>query len=236
MSGAGALGLRDRGVLYPDNKKEQSVGDTLTTVRSLLDSGIIKILIQGGPVMIPLMIASVISLGIILERFHFWRRLRHEEVDTDILDLVAEGDIVQALKIAYRSRHPVSQVLHAGLENRHYAPGMAMEAEAQTALQHAKSYLSVLDTIITLAPLLGLLGTITGMISAFGIVSTAGLGQPNAITGGIAEALIATATGLFIAITTLLPYNYFRTKVERLTERIEEKATRMEILLQQKEH
>jgi biopolymer transport protein ExbB len=67
-------------------------------------------------------------------------------------------------------------------------------------------------------------------------VSTAGLGQPNAITGGIAEALIATATGLFIAITTLLPYNYFRTKVERLTERIEEKATRMEILLQQKEH
>jgi biopolymer transport protein ExbB len=175
--------------------------------------------------MIPLMISSVISLGIILERFHFWRRLRHEEVDTDILDLVAEGDIVQALKIAYRSRHPVSQVLHAGLENRHYAPGMAMEAEAQTALQHAKSYLSVLDTIITLAPLLGLLGTITGMISAFGIVSTAGLGQPNAITGGIAEALIATATGLYI-----------RTKVERPTERIEEQATRMEILLQQKEH
>jgi biopolymer transport protein ExbB len=127
-------------------------------------------------------------------------------------------------------------VLHAGLKYRHRAPGLAMEAAAQAELQRAKFYLSTLDTIITLAPLLGLLGTITGMISAFGIVSATGLGQPHAITGGIAEALIATATGLFVAIMTLLPYNYFRTKVEQLTERMQEQATRLELLLAQQEH
>ena len=79
-----------------------------------------------------------------------------------------------------------------------------MGAAAQAELSRAKAYLPVLDTIITLAPLLGLLGTITGMISAFGLVSEAGLGQPHAITGGVAEALIATATGLCIAIMTLI--------------------------------
>ena len=89
----------------------------------------------------------------------------------------------------------------------------------------------MLDTIITLAPLLGLLGTITGMISSFGIVSEAGLGQPHAITGGVAEALIATATGLSVAILTLVPYNYFRTKVEAITDLIEERATRLELSL-----
>ena len=73
------------------------------------------------------------------------------------------------------------------------------------------------------------------MISAFGIVSEAGLGQPHAITGGIAEALIATATGLFIAIMTLVPYNYFRSKVEQLTDRMEERATRLELLLAKQE-
>ena len=75
------------------------------------------------------------------------------------------------------------------------------------------------------------IGTITGMISAFGLVSDTGLGQPTAITGGVAEALIATATGLFIAIMTLIPYNYFRSKVDQLTERMEEQASRLELFL-----
>jgi biopolymer transport protein ExbB len=90
---------------------------------------------------------------------------------------------------------------------------MAMEAASQVDLHRLKRYLPVLDTIITLAPLLGLLGTVSGMISSFGIVSEAGLGQPQA-GGGVAEALIATATGLAVAILTLVPYNYFRTRAE----------------------
>ena len=106
-----------------------------------------------------------------------------------------------------------------------------MEASAQVELHRLKQYLPLLDTIITLAPLLGLLGTITGMISSFGIVSEAGLGQPHAITGGVAEALIATATGLSVAILTLVSYNYFRVKTEAMTDLIEERATRLEIIL-----
>lgn len=203
----------------------------MTTLRVFIHGGLIGILIKGGFVMIPLLASSVVALAVIIERFFFWRRLRKRDNDTIILQFVEAGNVEQAQKLANASRHPVVRVLLAGLEYRQLSPGTAMEAAAQGELRRVKAYLPILDTIITLAPLLGLLGTITGMISAFGIVSDTGLGQPTAITGGIAEALIATATGLFIAIMTLLPYNYFRAKVEQLTERMEEQATRLELFL-----
>jgi biopolymer transport protein ExbB len=126
---------------------------------------------------------------------------------------------------------PVTRVLAAGLENRQPFSTKAMEAAAQGQVPLLKNRLAVLDTIITLAPLLGLLGTITGMISSFGIMSIAGLGQPHAVTGGIAEALIATATGLLIAILTLIPFNYFNARVERELEIIEYFSSRLELLL-----
>jgi biopolymer transport protein ExbB len=197
-----------------------------------MQEGFFAILVKGGVVMIPLLASSLISLAVILERFFFWWRLRRREVDIAIFEeLVATGQFEQALKMPRAARHPVARVLQVGVAYRHAAPGTAMEAAARAEVQQLDTYLPILDTIITLAPLLGLLGTITGMISAFGIVSETGLGQPQAITGGIGEALIATATGLFIAIMTLIPYNYFRTKVERLTTQIEEQATRLELLL-----
>jgi biopolymer transport protein ExbB len=209
-------------------KKENDVWERVVT---LLDSGIVAILMKGGLVMIPLLASSLISLTVILERLYFWRRLRAREVSATILALVDEGKFNDALRVAGMSRHPIAQVLHAGLLHKERSARMAMEAAAQAERRHLQRYLPVLDTIITLAPLLGLLGTITGMIGAFGIVSEAGLGQPHAITGGVAEALIATATGLFIAIMTLIPYNYFRAKVERFTDLMEERATRLELLL-----
>ena len=84
-----------------------------------------------------------------------------------------------------------------------------MEAAAQAEIPVLKSRLGILDTIVTLAPLLGLLGAVVGMIGSFDVMSEAGLGQPHAVTGGVAEALIATATGLLIAILTLIAYNFF---------------------------
>jgi len=203
----------------------------MTILRDLVNGGIVGILAKGGLVMIPLLAASVISLAVIIERFLFWRRLRKRENDTIILQFVEAGNVEQAQKLANESRHPVARVLLAGLEYRQLSPATAMEATAQAELRRVKAYLPILDTIITLAPLLGLLGTITGMISAFGIVSETGLGQPTAITGGVAEALIATAAGLSIAIMTLIPYNYFRAQVEQLTERMEEQASRLELFL-----
>jgi biopolymer transport protein ExbB len=209
-------------------EKENDVWERMVP---LLNSGMVAMLMKGGIVMIPLLASSLISLTVILERLYFWRRLRAREVSATILALAGEGKIEDALRVAGTSRHPVARVLHAGLLYQDRSPGTAMEAAAQAERRYLQRSLPVLDTIITLAPLLGLLGTITGMIGAFGIVSEAGLGQPHAITGGVAEALIATATGLFIAIMTLIPYNYFRAKVEQLTDLMEERATRLELLL-----
>jgi biopolymer transport protein ExbB len=193
------------------------------------------IVIRGGIVMIPLLASSLIALTVIVERLYFWGRLHSQAASHTILALVAEGDLPQAMQVASTARHPVARMLSAGIAAKHLSPGAAMQAAAQTELGQARRYLPILDTVITLAPLLGLLGTITGMISAFGIVSEAGLGQPHAITGGIAEALIATATGLLIAIMTLIPYNYLRAKVEQLTDVLEEQATRLELLLGKRE-
>jgi biopolymer transport protein ExbB len=196
---------------------------------------LLRIVIKGGMVMIPLLLSSIIALTVIVERLCFWGRLRPQTVYRTLLTLVAEGDLPQAMQVASASRHPVARALGAGIAFKHLAPGAAMQAAVQAELAQARRYLPILDTVITLAPLLGLLGTITGMIGAFGIVSDAGLGQPHAITGGIAEALIATATGLLIAIMTLIPYNYFRSKVEQLTDVLEEQATRLELLLGKRE-
>jgi biopolymer transport protein ExbB len=202
---------------------------------TLMPSDILAVIVKGGIIMIPLLAASLIAVTVIVERLYFWRRLRAHAVDSTILALVAEGDFKQALQVASTSRHPVARVLYAGLLSRAVSPGIAMQAAAQAELRQLRRYLPALDTIITLAPLLGLLGTITGMISAFGIVSEAGLGQPHAITGGIAEALIATATGLLVAIVALIPYNYFRARVEEMTDVMEEQATRLELLLSKQE-
>lgn len=206
---------------------------TLTIFVTQVGTPLITLLIKGGLVMMPLLAASVLALAVVLERTLVWRRFRKAEAGERILALATDGHLAQAMQLARASRHPVARVLLAGLEHQYPVPGMAMEAATQAELHRLKRHLSLLDTIITLAPLLGLLGTITGMISAFGIVSEAGLGQPQAITGGVAEALIATATGLCIAILALLPYNYFRGRVEALTDHIEERATRLEVLLKE---
>jgi biopolymer transport protein ExbB len=129
------------------------------------------------------------------------------------------------------SRAPQARVLAAGLEHREGGATLAMEAAARGELARMRRALPVLDTVITLSPLLGLLGTVTGMIAAFGIMATTGINQPTAITGGVAEALIATATGLAIAIATLVPYNYFLGRAERALDEIEGQGTRLELII-----
>jgi biopolymer transport protein ExbB len=198
-----------------------------------LNAGVMAFLVRGGIIMIPLLVCSVISVTVIVERYCVLRYLRSRDldVDTTILTLVAEGNLAAATRMATRSSHPIARVLQAGLEHKDLSPSTAMEAAARVEVGYLRRYLPILDTIITLAPLLGLLGTITGMISAFGIMSEAGLAQPHTVTGGVAEALIATATGLLIAIMTLVPYNYFNAKVEQFITLMEERATRLELLL-----
>jgi biopolymer transport protein ExbB len=106
-----------------------------------------------------------------------------------------------------------------------------MEAAARHEIARLKRFLPVLDTIVTLSPLLGLLGTVTGMIAAFGVMGQSGMNSPHAITGGVAEALIATAVGLGIAIAALVPLNFFNSRVDTMLETIERYGSRLELVL-----
>ncbi len=191
---------------------------------------LLSILAKGGPVMVPLLLCSMISLAVTIERFLFWRRIRSKELVNQMLTLVEKGQPQEALRLGQSSDLPIARVLAEGLAHLNPSPSKAMEGAAQAEIPVLKRRLTILDTIITLAPLLGLLGTVTGMISSFGIMSEAGIGQPHAVTGGVAEALIATATGLLIAILTLIPYNYFTSRAEKEMEDMEYFASRLELL------
>ena len=135
------------------------------------------------------------------------------------------------MAIAEQYKNPAVQVLATGLTHRLADPEKSMMSRGFGEIGKMKRGLPTLDTIITLGPLLGLLGTIIGMIDSFGIMATEGLGQPHAVTGGVAEALICTAAGIFVAVAILIPYNYFLARVEQETERIEYYATWAEIAL-----
>ena len=191
----------------------------------------IDIILKGGIVMIPLLACSLISLSLTIERLIFWARIRSQQAVQHMLTLVETGEFDRALKLGRDSHHPIARVMAAGLAHRNPAPAKAMEAAAQAQIPLLKSRLGTLDTIVTLAPLLGLLGTVVGMIGSFDIMSEAGMGQPHAVTGGVAEALIATASGLLIAILTLIPYNYFSTRVEKEMDAMEHFSSSLELLL-----
>ena len=191
----------------------------------------VDIIVKGGIVMIPLLACSLISLALTIDRLIFWARIRSQQAVQHMLTLVETGEFDRALKLGRDSHHPIARVMAAGLARRNPAPAKAMEAAAQAQIPLLKSRLGTLDTIITLAPLLGLLGTVVGMIGSFDIMSEAGMGQPHAVTGGVAEALIATASGLLIAILTLIPYNYFSTRVEKEMDAMEHFSSSLELLL-----
>ena len=195
----------------------------------------IDMIIKGGPVMAPLLACSIIALTVVIDRFLFWRRIGAREPIEELLRLVERHELAKALEAGRVADSPVARVLSAGLAHRNPSLSKAMEVAAQGEIPVLKKRLTILDTIITLAPLLGLLGTVTGMIGSFGIMSQSGIGQPHAVTGGVAEALIATATGLLIAILTLVPYNYFSNRAEQEIEQIEYYASRLELLLGERE-
>jgi biopolymer transport protein ExbB len=192
---------------------------------------VLAVIVKGGIVMIPLLICSLISLALTIERILFWAKLKSREVLREILTHVEQGEFDQALKLGKTSQQPIARVMAAGIAHRNPAPAKAMEAAAQAEIPVLKRRLGVLDTIVTLAPLLGLLGTVVGMIGSFDVMADVGIGQPHAITGGVAEALIATATGLLIAILTLVSYNYFTARAEREMDQMEHFSSSLELQL-----
>lgn len=194
----------------------------------------IELFQKGGPVMWPLLVTSLVAMTVAFERLIFIireRSKRDPQLVEKILTEVEKGNPDAAVRAGQGSGDFVVRTLVYGLQHREKTFSNALLQAANKELKRFNHGLSVLDTIITLAPLLGLFGTVTGMIHAFGLLGGSELGAPAAITGGIAEALIATAYGLVIAIVALIPFNYLNTRVEEARHEIEDASTHLELHL-----
>jgi len=195
----------------------------------------VSIFLNGGPIMWPLLVCSIVTLATVLERLYFImceHGRRQPAIVAEILRCVEQGDPVGAVKAGENSRDFVANVLTFALNHRSESLANATLQAANQQLKRFNRGLSILDTMITLSPLLGLLGTVTGMIHAFGLLGGKELDAPQAITGGIAQALIATAFGLSIAITALIPFNYLNARLEEARHDIQDAASQMELQLQ----
>lgn len=192
--------------------------------------------LKGGPIMWPLLVCSLVALTVALERLFFIlaeKSRRAPAVVDSMLDAVERNAPEAALERGKTSRDFVARTLCSALAHRREKSiSSALLRAAERELARYDRGLSTLDTIITLAPLLGLLGTVTGMMRSFNMIGGTELGAPTAITGGIAEALIATAFGLAIAITALIPFNYLNARLEQARREIQDAAAHLEIHLE----
>jgi len=193
----------------------------------------IDIFIKGGPVMYPLLACSIIALTVIIDRLLFWFRedMRRDQSLVDrVLELCRSGNWKEVRKKVAGSNDFVIRILISGILHREFSMTKAMESGAAEEIKRMHRYMGVLDTMITVSPLLGIFGTVIGIINSFEILGTSGIEHPQAVTAGIAQALITTAAGLGIAILSVFPYNYFNTRVENAALTIEKYATSLEIV------
>ena len=197
-------------------------------------NSIIRTFIHGGPIMWPLLLSAIAAAIVSLERSLFIvsekRRQNPEQVEK-IFSLVESGNQPAAILVANSSTDFVARVLGFALANANLSISQAINKASAVELKRFSRGLPILDTIITAAPLLGLLGTVTGMMNTFSMMGGDELGAPTAITGGIAEGLIATAFGLLIAITCLFPNNYLNARIESAQHEMEDAGRRLELML-----
>jgi len=197
---------------------------------------VLEYFMQGGPVMWPILICALVAVAVVGERAFWWLResaRRDPKKLVQILAALENKDTATAATIAAGSDDPVIRVIHHGLEHVGHAHGSllgALQLAAGIELKRAGRFLTVMDTLVTLAPLLGLLGTVTGLMRAFLHIGSAEL-SVTGVTGGIGEALIATACGLGIAIFSLIPFNYFTACLAQLQFDLETAATNVEVLV-----
>ena len=192
----------------------------------------LEFVIKGGPVMVPLLLCSVISLSIMVERCLSLRRNRILKYDVlqRIEELLRDRKIPEASTLCKRYPSSMTRILLAAILNHDKSRQEIKEIIEDAGRQEIpvlERYLTILGTIASIAVLLGLLGTVMGMIRTFNAIAALGYGHPEALAGGISEALVATATGLVIAIPTLVLYNFFTSKVDSLVIEMEKNALRM---------
>lgn len=182
--------------------------------------------------MLPIILCSVVAVAIIVERF--WVLKQDKVVPNNLVSQVWQLHQKRELNADHikllRGSSPLGRILAAGLVNMHHEREVMKEAIEETGRQvvlELERFLNTLGTIASITPLLGLLGTVIGMIKVFAAITAQGVGNPTVLAGGISEALITTAAGLSVAIPSLMFYRYFRGRVDMLVIRMEEEALKL---------
>ena len=188
-----------------------------------------EIVRAGGWMMGPIILFSVIAAAIILERL--WtlqdRRVIPSDLTRRVWQLVEAGQVNDQVIEALRQNSALGKVLAAGLANRHRSRDALMERledAGRHVVHELERFLNTLGTIAGVSPLLGLLGTVGGIIKSFNAITAGGMGDPRLLSGGIAQALVTTAAGLMVAIPSLIAYRYLRGRVDRIVIEIEKDA------------
>src|SRR5438445_4737969 len=183
----------------------------------MLANILVKYFIAGGPIMWPILITGIVAVAVVGERtFWWWRESRRRDPERleKVFAALENGDFREASRLSKDSNDPVIRMIWHGMNHFHSSMQGALQVAAGAELQKAGRFLTVMDTLVTLAPLLGLLGTVSGIFRTFLSLGNATVeGATGQITGGIGEALIATMCGLAIAIIALIPFNFFTRKL-----------------------
>ncbi|KXU36376.1 flagellar motor protein MotA [Cephaloticoccus primus] len=211
----------------------------LLPVAFLMNLTLMELFIHGGPIMWPILLTSFIAITVIVERIIFIIRensSREEAAVELILDKAEKNDIEGAIAVGKKSSDFVARVLVYALEHRESSFANALVRASNRELARFQQGLPTLDTVIPIVQLMGLLGTVTGMMRVFGALGEGDIAaNASQITGGVGEALIAVATGLAIAITAMLPFNYLNTRAEQAKHDLADAASALEIILHKHE-
>ena len=203
------------------------------------DDTMMDLFIKGKEIMWPIILLSFVAITVVVERIIFIFRenaSREPEVVEKMLESVERADTDGALELGRKSKDFIAKILVYSLSNRQYSLSNAFIRASGQELSRFQQGMATLDTCITAAPLLGLLGTVTGMMRTFGALGGGDIGAAaGQITGGVAEALIATACGLLIAIVGLFPYNYLNARAEQAKQDVADVSHALEILLKKGE-
>lgn len=194
---------------------------------------LVEFFIKGGPIMWPILVCTIVAVCVIGERIFWWSRekmRRDPQTLERLLAAIENGDFKAAASLSKDSKDPVIRMIWHGMNHVHSSLQGALQVAAGVELERAGRFLTVMDTMVTLAPLLGLLGTVTGIFQSFVSIGSTELAVEK-VTGGIGEALIATMCGLGIAILCLIPFNYFTRKHMQLQFELETAATNIEIMV-----
>lgn len=194
---------------------------------------------RGGPVMWPLLLCSLLSLTFFFERLVFWVRLWRKECPRDVsrvLQLIGEGRRQEALEICAAGKDYVLSMFYDGLRagGSHTSLFVALDQSASEHHIQMKKYLPVFDTVISLSPLLGIFGTVVGIVFAFDALG-GHIENVSQVAAGVSQALITTVFGLAIAMPTLVFYNFFQSQVARARNRLETALSDMEIAIHEAE-